>query len=134
MPQESPVARFFAAYERNIADGNFEALAAQFAPAYLAGGAGGLQCLLSAEMAAGLGRRRELLTSLGCGPSRLVSFTETPLDGRFALARTLWSFAVDAADKPLSVESTYLLDTAEPMHILVYIAHQDLVAMLKSRR
>jgi hypothetical protein len=135
MSDPTPAARFFADYQRNISEGKIDALVAMFAETYLNGGPHGYQFLHSAALAAGLPRRRQLLDSLGCGPSRLVSLTETPLDARFVLARTRWNFDV-AADPahPVAVDSTFLLDTAEPMRILVYISHQDLVAMLKSRQ
>lgn len=134
MPETTPAARFFAAYERNIAESNIDGLVAQFAESYINGGPHGCQLLHSADLAAGLPRRRQLLNSLGCGPSRLVSLTETPLGDRFVLAQTRWQFAVEGAEDPVLVDSSFLLDIAEPARILIYISHHDLVAVLKARQ
>lgn len=134
MSEITPVARFFDAYQENIAERNIDAMVAQFAETYLYGGPNGFQFLRSADLAAGLPRRRELLNSLGCGPSRLASLTETALDSRFVLARVLWEFAVEQAEESVAIESTFLLDTVAPVRILVYLSHQDLVAMLKERQ
>jgi hypothetical protein len=135
MPEITPAARFFETYQKNIAQRNIDAMVAQFAETYLYGGPNGFQFLRSADLAAGLPRRRELLNSLGCGPSRLASLTETALDSRFVLARVQWSFEVagDPAN-PITVDSTFLLDITGPARILVYLSHQDLVAMLQERQ
>jgi len=132
MHEITPCARFFADYERHIAEGNIDGLAAQFAETYLNGGPQGCQILHSADLTAGLPRRRQLLNSLGCGPSRLVSLTEIPLGDRFVLAQTRWRFQVDGG--AVEVESSFLLDIAEPVRIVAYIAHHDLVAVLKARQ
>ncbi len=134
MPETTPAACFFAACERNIAESNIDGLVAQFAETYLNGGPHGYQFLHSTDLAAGLPRRRQLLNSLGCGPSRLVSLTETPLGDRFVLAQTRWQFAVGGVEDPILIDSSFLLDITEPARILVYISHHDLVAIFKSRQ
>ena len=134
MTESAPASRFFSAFQRNIAQSDVNALAAQFAETYLNGGPHGHQLLHSADLVAGLSRRRELLNSLGCGPSRLVSLTETPLGDRFILAQVRWQFALEGAEEAVVVDSTYILDAAEPVRILLYISHQDLMAILKARQ
>jgi hypothetical protein len=134
MPETTPATHFFTEFEHNIAEGNIRALVAQFAETYLNGGPQGYQLLRSADLAAGLPRRRELLNSLGCGPSHLVSLIETPLGDRFVLAQVRWLFPIDGAKDPVTVDSSYILEIAEPVRILVYISHHDLVAVLKARR
>lgn len=134
MTESTPAARFFAAYERNIAKGDLPAMIAQFAETYLYGGPGGHQFLRSADLAAGLPRRRQLLNSLGCGPSRMVSLNEIPLNERFVLAQPRWQFSISGDQSPVTIDSTFLLNIAEPVRILAYISHQDLVAELKARQ
>jgi hypothetical protein len=134
MSETTPASRFFAAYERNIAEGNIGALAAQFAESYLNGSPHGCQILQSADLAAGLPRRRQMLNSLGCGPSRLISLTEIPLGERFVLAQTRWAFEVDGAEDSITVNSSFVLEIGEPVRIVAYIAHQNLVAMLKAQQ
>ena len=133
---ESPVAAFFRSFEERNAGGEIRAITAQFADVFLAGSPQGARCVKAEDFALALPKRKELFASMGCTGSRLEALEETALDARYTLARTRWSFSIvreGMERREVLLESTFLLDMggAEP-RILMYLAHQDPVAALKS--
>ena len=132
----TPVSHFFADFERNTASGDLAAVLARFADTCLVGGPRGLQSLGKASLAEALARRGQTLKPLGCRASRLLSVAETSLDPRYVLAQVRWQFDVlprSGIPEQIEIDATYLIDAAGPMRILVYITHQDLVAILQAR-
>lgn len=131
--------QFFRAFEVNSAEGNMEAVVAQFAEVFMAAGPQGEKVVRASDFAAALPRRKQLFASLGCPAASLVSLRQTQLDKRYVMANAKWSFELgggQSAGRPeeVHVESTYIVNTAaEPFRIVFYLAHQDIVAILKER-
>jgi hypothetical protein len=133
----SPLANFLQAYETNSSTGNVTALLTQFADPFMAAGPTGVQCLRAADMAAALPKRLQLFAGLGAQPSKLVSCQETRLDERFIMAETRWQMTFIREGQPtrqVMADSLFILDTAaDTPKIILYIAHQDLVANLREQ-
>ena len=66
---------------------------------------------------------------------QLVSVDARRLSDRYALAHTRWKVNfVNSDSAAVVVESTFVVDTAEePFRIVLYLAHQDILAMVKER-
>ena len=143
----SPVRRFFQSYEQNTASGDIPALIAQFADVFMAAGPAGAQSVRSADFAHILPKRVQLVQSLGCQSTKLVSCVETELDARFAMAETRWQMTFVREGQPPKeaiVDSLFILDKgpqepgivdtdSEYPKIVFYLAHQDLMAALKNQ-
>jgi hypothetical protein len=126
---------FFAAFQHNTAHGTEAETLAQFAATFLAGGPDGAKPVPAALFAPALTKRKELFDRLGHRSTELVSLVETPLDARYTLARTRWQMTFarpGLPDEQLTVDSTFLIDT-QTQQILVYLAHQDIFALLRQR-
>jgi hypothetical protein len=129
------LAAFFATFQHNTAHGTEADTLAQFANTFLAAGPDGAKTVPAALFAPALAKRKELFDKLGCRSTELVSLDETPLDTRYTLARTRWQMTFSRPQLPderLTVDSTFLIDT-QTQQILVYLAHQDIFALLRQR-
>lgn len=133
----TPVADFLRTFGSNSSTMNLTDSVPQFAPAFLAAGPNGAQPVNAADFARILPTRRQHFESLGLGAMSLTSVQETPLSPRYTLARTYWrvEFATPFPGEPeLLVETIYIVDTAaEPFQIVLYLACQDLAAILQAR-
>ena len=134
---ETPVRRFFESYARANESGDMAKTAAQFADVFMAAGPQGAQCVKAADFAVALPKRKELFQRLGSRATALVALEERALDARFVLAKTRWRMEFERegrAKEELFVESTFLLDCgADPVRIVLYLAHQDIMAVLRER-
>ncbi len=129
------LAGFFATFQRNSDCGTEAETTAQFADTFLAGGPDGAKPVPVALFGPALTKRKELFNKLGCRSTELVSLDQTALDNRYALARTRWRMTFSRPDLPeqqFEVASTFLLDT-QTQKILVYLAHQDILTVLRER-
>lgn len=128
---------FFQAFQQASANGDLPVLTTLFADTFLAAGPQGAKCIPASVFAPAVGSRKQLFDRLGCRPAELVSVTPTPLDSRYTLVRTEWHFTFEPPDHEpefISIESSCLLDTGrDPLRILAYIAHQDIMAILRER-
>jgi hypothetical protein len=133
----SPIAHFFDSFARQSNGDNIQSQVAQFADTFLAAGPQGAKCVHSSDFGPALLKRKQYFDGLGCQPSTLVSINETPLDARYVLVRTQWrmTFTRPAADpEPVLADSTFIVDTAsEAFKIVLYLAHQDILQILKDR-
>jgi hypothetical protein len=128
------LAAFFASWQHNRDTATTDNLA-QFADTFLAAGPDGAKPVPAAAFGPALAKRRQLFAQLGCLSNELLSLDETPLDSRYTLARTRWRMTFSRpglADEPFEVASTFLIDT-RTQQILVYLAHQDILALLRER-
>jgi hypothetical protein len=134
---DDALSRFIGSFEQNTVSGNASEVGKQFAEHFVAVSPHGAQCVRSVDFAAALPKRKELFDSLGRQSSALIGFKELRLDHRYALARTQWQFIFQSLQgKPevVEVESTFMVDTAvEPFQILLYLAHQNIMEILKQR-
>ena len=130
------VEEFFRRFEHNNKN-DFSAAATQFADTFMAAGPQGAQCVKASDFVLALPKRKQLFESLGCASMQLVSVDAHSLGDRYSMAHTRWkvNFTEDAPSMPATfVESTFVVDTGgERIQIVLYLAHQDIVAILKER-
>ncbi len=133
----SPIARFFDSFARQSSGNDIQAQVAQFADTFLAAGPQGAKCVRSADFAVALPKRKQLFDSLGCKSTALVSLEETPLDTRYVLVKTKWQMTFsrpNANPEQVLADSTFIVDTAvDEFKIVLYLANQDIVQVLKDR-
>ena len=133
----SPIARFFEAYAFHTAKANVPELVACFAEVFLAAGPQGAKPVRAADFALALPKRYKLFDSIGCRSTELTGLHETRLDERHVSARTEWRLTFEkpgAEAQQIVVESTFLIDVGvEPFRILLYLAHSDIMEVLKQR-
>jgi hypothetical protein len=134
---ETTVERFFRAYEHRNSAGNTPNVAARFADTFLAAGPQGAKCVRAEDFAPALSKRKQLFESLGCQATELVFLDQIPLDARYVLARTRWQFTFVRGQGELQqvlADSVFILDTAtDPGKIILYLANQDIMQVLKER-
>jgi len=125
------VREFFSEFQRRGRQADPGASAELFAETFLAAGPDGARAVGRGEFGPVLRKRREWLAGLGSDGAELVSVEETWLDERYVLAATRWRMRFGAKGE-IEVVSSYLVDMggASPA-ILVYLAHQDLMAALR---
>jgi hypothetical protein len=133
----SPVECFIRSYERISSAGDIAAMAAQFAEVFLAAGPQGSQPVKASDFALALPKRKQLFDRLGCRPAELVGFEEWPLDARYTLAKTRWRLTFvrgqEEAQEVLA-DSVFIVDTGgEGPRIVLYLANQDILAVLRER-
>lgn len=129
------LAAFFATFQHNTAHGSAADTLAQFADTFLAAGPDGAKAVPASLFAPAIAKRKELFDRLGCRSTELVSLEETTLDARYTLARTRWQMTFirpQLPDEQLTADSTFLVDT-QSQRILLYLAHQDIFALLRQR-
>ena len=133
----SAIERFFHTFESNNAAASVAEIAAMFADVFMAGGPQGMKAVRASDFALALPKRKQLFQSLGSQSTELVSVRENRLDARYVLASTQWRMRfARSQEKPqdVVVDSAYLVDTGtETFKIVVYLAHQDIMAVLKER-
>ena len=131
----TPIERFFDEFAHHTATGNVAELVASYADVFLAGGPKGAQPVRAADFALALPKRYKLFESMGCRKTELLGLQENWLDARYVAVRTQWRMTFErpgAESLPIVVESTNLIDAAaEPFRILVYLAHADIMEVLK---
>lgn len=109
----------------------------QFASTFLAAGPQGASCERRDDFGLAIPKRKQLFESVGLRSTELVRIEADSLGPRYSLARTQWKMLFESgtqAPKEILVESTYIVDTVlEPFQIVLYLAHQDIMAILKER-
>jgi len=133
----SSIERFFETYAIHTDKGNVSELIKCFADVFLAAGPQGAKPVLAADFALALPKRYKLFESMGCRSTELISLRQDWLDERHVAARTEWRLTFErpgAKPEQIVVESTFLIDSgAEPFRILLYLAHSDIMEVLKQR-
>ena len=134
---ESEMERFFRSFERVSAGEDVPAMVAQFADVFLAAGPQGAKAVSAAEFAQVLPKRKQLFDSLGCVATELVQLEELRLDARYTMAKTRWRMTFVQSGREAQevlADSVYLVDRgAEEPKIILYLANQDILAVLKER-
>jgi hypothetical protein len=132
---KASVEHFLYDYARLTDEGNVPELTACFADTFLAGCPQGAKTVRANDFALALPKRYQVFAQMGCRKTELIRIDEQRLDARFVSARTRWRLTFERAEDqplPIEVESTYLVDAgAEPFRILVYLAHDDIMEILK---
>ncbi len=128
---------FFDDYANHTDKGNVPELIACFADVFLAAGPQGAKPVRAADFALALPKRYKLFESMGCRSTELIGMHETRLDERHVSARTEWRLTFErpgAESEQIVVASTFLIDAgAGPFRILLYLAHSDIMEVLKQR-
>jgi hypothetical protein len=128
---------FIRHFERNNNKSNFSDAVSQFAEVFMAAGPQGAQCVKASDFALALPKRKQIFSSFGCDGMDLVSVDAHSLGNRYAMAHTRWkiNFTEDEPSTPgIFVDSTFVLDNAEgEFRVVLYLAHQDVMAILKER-
>ena len=133
---ETAVGRFFALYSRDNNEGDVAKIVSHFADPFLSASPQGTHCVRVPDFAAALPRRKELFDKLQCHPTELVDLKETVLDARYVLAWTRWRmrFARETGPVEVLVDSSFLVDTGgEELKIAMYMAHQDIMQVMRER-
>jgi hypothetical protein len=129
----SAVQQFFSEFQRKGNLNDPGPAAGLFAATFLVAGPEGVRPVARGQFEPALRRRKEWLASLGAAGAELVWLEETWLDRRYVLASTQWRMSF-GADREVEVASTYLVDMGGPAPaIVVYLAHQDLMAVLREK-
>jgi hypothetical protein len=131
------IERLFETFESNNSTGDIPTIVSQFADPFMAAGPNGSTCVRAADFALALPKRKQLFESLGSKSTTLVSLDESPLDARYVLAKTRWQMNFDSNQRgkqQVIADSVYILDTSGEMpKIILYLANQDIMAVLKDR-
>ena len=131
------VEAFLRRFELNNNESDFSAAVSQFADTFMAAGPQGAQCVRAGDFALALPKRKQLFESFGCHSMQLVSVDAHSLGDRYSIAHTQWK--MNFANNELSTEgmfvkSTFIVDITEAdFRIVLYLAHQDVMLMLKER-
>jgi len=128
------IENFFRRFDLNNKN-DFSSAVSQFADTFMAAGPQGAQCVKGSDFALALPKRKQLFASFGCESMQLVSVDAHSLGDRYSMAHTRWklNFTNDGPATPaIVVDSTYVVDSAEE-RIVLYLAHQDIMAILKER-
>lgn len=130
-------ARFIQTFARLSAEANAVGLIAQFADSFLYAGPQGSQWMPARDFALALPRRKQVFEQFGHRSTELADVEEFWLGDRYVLARTRWRFTCEHGGQTrqmLDTASSFLIDAgAEPFRILLYVAHQDILEMLRQR-
>jgi hypothetical protein len=131
------VEAFLRRFELNNNKSDFSAAVSQFADTFLAAGPQGAQSVKASDFALALPKRKQLFEGFGCHSMQLVSVDAPSLGDRYSIAHTQWKMNFANNDLPtegMFVNSTFIVDTSEAdFRIVLYLAHQDVMLMLKER-
>jgi hypothetical protein len=131
------VEAFLRRFELNNSKSDFSAAVSQFADTFMAAGPQGAQCVRASDFALALPKRKQLFESYGCHSMQLIRVDVHSLGKRYSMAHTRWkmNFAEgDLSTGPVFVDSTFIVETTEQQsRIVLYLAHQDVMAILKER-
>ena len=129
------VKRFLERYARESEGADVVDAAKDFAAVFLAAGVQGAQAVRREEFAAVLPRRKQMFAAAGLQRTELTGAEVTVLSERYALARTRWRMVfARESEETLEVETVFLVDAGrEPFEIVVYLACQDVAALMRER-
>jgi hypothetical protein len=134
---DTAITRFFQSFASANSSGDIPAIVSHFADVFLAAGPQGAQSVQAADFALTLPKRKKLFENLGCRSTALISLQETPLDPGYTLVRTQWEFTFvpdQSQPKQVLANSTFLVHTVpDAFKIILYLANQDIMAVLKER-
>jgi len=135
---ETAIGRFFQLFAQTSSEESILAQVSLFADPFFSADPHGTRGVRLSDFAAALPKRKMLFDRLGCKPPVLVNLNETRLDARYVLAKTTWRFEFARANQEeaehVLADSTYLVDTGnEEFKIVMYMAHQDIMQVLRDR-
>jgi len=139
LPQESTgeLRSFFERFQTLNARADVEQLIELYASSVMVAGPAGAHVITAPQLLGVISKRKQLFDDAGHRKTVLVDFEEIPLTPRYSLVRTEWQWVFEpASGEPTTVNlpSTCVVDcSGEAPHILVYIPHDDVTAVLEQR-
>lgn len=127
----------FERFQRHGASADASALADMYAATLMVAGPGGAQVLTSADLLRAVPKREALFDAAGHRSTTLIGFDEQALTPRYSLVHTEWQWLFEHPSgerMTVTLPSTYIVDRSGEMpHIVVYIVHEDIGAVLRQR-
>ena len=124
------VTKFFAIYEKSLAEAAISAVAALYSDVFMFGGPRGVQLVKKEDFLKLLPGRKAYFESIGLEKSTVASIDEISLDARYILAKVVWKMSLkNSTDTSTQFETraTYILEIKiETPVIIVQLDHQDL--------
>ena len=114
-------------------DGGGDEASRQFAEIFMVADSEGGRMVPAAVLTKAVAMKRKMLEGAGSHRTRLVSLEERPLGDPYVLAETEWVMEFETGEK-VGLRSTFILFRGEGgLKIVFYLAHQDLVGVLRER-
>ncbi|HEY6374111.1 MAG TPA: hypothetical protein VIX90_01165, partial [Edaphobacter sp.] len=105
----------------------------QFAEVFMAADSAGGRAVSAADLPKTVALKRKLMEGAGSHRTKLTFIEERPLDDRYVLVETKWVMEFETREE-IALLSTFIVHRAESgLKIVFYLAHQDLMAVLKER-
>lgn len=124
------VSKFFAVYEKSIAEAAVATIAELYSDVFTFGGPRGAQSIKKEDFLKVLPGRKTYFKSIGLEDSRVGSIDEITLDARYILARVVWKMTLKTSADDLrefEAKTTYILEIKnETPVIIMQLDHQDL--------
>jgi hypothetical protein len=128
---------FFERFQMLNARADVETLIELYASNVMVAGPAGPTIITAAHLLGAISKRKQLLDDAGHRETSLVGFEESPLTPRYSLVRTEWRWVFDQGSgqqTTVTLPSTFVVDrSGDVPHILVYILHDDVTAVLRQR-
>jgi hypothetical protein len=128
---------FFEQFQRLNASADTEKLVELYASSVMVAGPAGANVIAPSNLLGLISKRKQLLDEAGHRKTVLVGFEETPLTPRYSLVRAEWEWVFQPAggeQTTVTLPSTFVVDrSGDAPHILVYILHDDVTAILRQR-
>jgi hypothetical protein len=127
------VEELFREYERYANGDGGEEASRQFAEVFMAADSEGGRMVPAAALSKVVAMKRKMLEGAGSHRTRLVSLEERPLGDWYVLVETEWVMEFETGEE-VKLRSTFILYRSEGgLRIVFYLAHQDLVGVLRER-
>ncbi len=105
----------------------------QFAEIFMAADSEGGRMVPAAALSKAVAMKRKMLEGAGRHRTRLVSLEERPLGDWYVLVETDWMMEFETGEE-VGLRSTFILfRSSDGLRIVFYLAHQDLVGVLRER-
>jgi hypothetical protein len=128
---------FFERLQSSNAKTDVKELVELYAPSVMVAGPAGPNVITAADLLGAISKRKQYLADAGHRETALVGFEEIPLTPRYSLVRTEWQWMFElasGAQTTVVLPSTFVVDrSGDAPHILVYILHDDVTAVLRRR-
>ncbi len=132
----SLVSKFFATFEKSLAESDISTVAVLYSDVFMFGGPRGTQPVKKDDFLKLLPGRKTHFTSMGLGKSTVASIDEIALDARYILARVVWKMTLKISaevSRQFETKSAYILEIKnETPVIIMQLDHQDLGELVKN--
>ena len=128
---------FFERFEMKNARADVESLIELYASNVMVAGPAGPTIITAPNLLTAISKRKQVMDDAGHRETVLVGFEESTLTPRYSLVRTEWQWVFDQTSgeqTTVTLPSTFVVDrSGDVPHILVYILHDDVTAVLRQR-